>query len=152
MSGCPCTSSRYTVLGTGIIYEMGHSGQHFHIPVQLIGKQRQKQVVRMVDSSTTTTFISQQFVVENCVAMRKSDRPILLYNINGTLNCDGTISDVAILELQVGEHCEHAVFMVTDIGAKDVTGCTSTILTSIGMRGHCTCLGVQSRVVHIDPT
>ncbi len=99
---------------------MGHSGQHFHIPVQLIGKQRQKQVVAMVDSDTTTTFISQQFVVENCVATQKLSHPILLYNINRMLNHDGTISDVAILELQVAEHHERVVFTVTDIGSEDV--------------------------------
>ncbi len=114
----PGTSSRYTVLGTGIIYEMGHSGQHFHILVQLIGKRQQKQVVAMIDSGAATTFISRQFVVENCVATRKLDCPIVLYNIIGTHH--DAISDVTILELQVGEHCECMVFMVTDIGAEDV--------------------------------
>ncbi len=79
-----------------------------------------KQVVAMVDSGTTTTFISRQFVVKNRVVMQKLDHPILPYNIDGMLNCDGTVSDVAILELQVGEHCGHVVFMVTDIRAEDV--------------------------------
>ncbi len=48
------------------------------------------------------------------------DHPVPLYNINGTLNRDGTISDITILKLQVGEHREHVVFTVTDIRAKDV--------------------------------
>ncbi len=73
----------------------------------------------MVDSGMTTTFINKGFVVENCVAMRKLYRPIPLYNIDGTLNRDGMI-DVAILELQVGEHRGCVVFIVTDIRAKDV--------------------------------
>ncbi len=53
------------------------------------------------------------------VVTRKLDCPILLYNIDGTLNHDA-ISDVTILELQVCEHCECMVFTVTNIGAEDV--------------------------------
>ena len=48
------------------------------------------------------------------------DRPIPLYNIDGTLNCAGTISEVAILGLQIGDHVEKVVFMVTDISSEDV--------------------------------
>ena len=95
----PCTNSRFAVLGSRIIYELDHDGQHFHVPVQLIGKQHRKEVVAMVDSGATTTFLSRRFVKENRVVTRKLATPIPLYNIDGTLNHDGTITDVAILEL-----------------------------------------------------
>ena len=92
----PCTNSRFAVLGSGIIYELDCDGQHFHVPVQLIGKQHWKEVVAMVDSSATTIFLNRWFIKENRVVTQKLAMPIPLYNIDGTLKCDGTITDVAI--------------------------------------------------------
>ena len=74
----------------------------------------------MVDSGASTTFISRRFVQDNHVATQRLDRPIPLFNIDGTLNRDGTISEVAILGLQIGDHVEKVIFMVTDIGSEDV--------------------------------
>ena len=74
----------------------------------------------MVDSGATTTFLSRRFVKENRVVTRKLATPIPLYNIDGTLNRDGTITDVAILELEIGAHREKVVFTVTDIGMEDI--------------------------------
>ena len=74
----------------------------------------------MVDSGATTTFLSRWFIKENRVVTRKLDTPIPLYNIDGTLNRDGTITDVAILQLEIGAHREKVVFTVTDIGMEDI--------------------------------
>ena len=52
--------------------------------------------------------------------MRKLVRPIPLYNIDGTENRDGTITEVAVLDMAVGDHREKVVFMVMDIGEEDV--------------------------------
>ena len=70
----------------------------------------------MVDSGATTTFLSRRFIKENRVAMWKLATPIPLYKIDGTLNRDDTITDVAILELEMEAHREKVVFTVTDIG------------------------------------
>ena len=53
-----CTNSRYSVLGSSLIYEADHGGQHFHIPVRLSGKQRHKDITAMVDSGATTKFLN----------------------------------------------------------------------------------------------
>lgn len=45
---------------------------------------------------------------------------IPLYNIDGTENCDGMISKVAVLDMAIGDHQEKVVFVVTDIGKEDV--------------------------------
>ncbi|KAF9796682.1 hypothetical protein IEO21_10968 [Rhodonia placenta] len=52
--------------------------------------------------------------------MRKLKEPIPLYNIDGTLNKDRSISEVAVLQMQIGDHVKKTVFMVTDIGPEDV--------------------------------
>lgn len=115
-----CTNSRYAVLGSSFIYELNHDGQHFHIPVRLSGKRREKDVVAMVDSGATTKFLHRRFVEENRVATRKLASPIRLYNIDGTENRDGTIAEVAVLGMTIGDHQEQVVFMVTDVGDEDV--------------------------------
>ena len=74
----------------------------------------------MVDSSATTKFLHRCFVEWNSVMMRKLARPIPLYNIDGTENCDGMLTEVAVLDMAVGDHREKVVFMVTDIGEEDV--------------------------------
>ena len=73
----------------------------------------------MVDSGATTKFLHRRFVLENQVATRKLARPIPLYNIDGTENRDGTISEVAVLDMAIGDHREKVVFVVTDIGEED---------------------------------
>ncbi|KAF9801195.1 hypothetical protein IEO21_10184 [Rhodonia placenta] len=74
----------------------------------------------MVDSGATTKFINKRFITENRVRTRKLKEPIPLYNIDGTLNKDGSISEVAVLQMQIGDHVEKTVFTVTDIGPEDV--------------------------------
>ena len=74
----------------------------------------------MVDSGATTKFLHRRFVERNSVTTRKLARPIPLYNIDGTENRDGTIMEVAVLDMAVGDHREKVVFVVTDIGEEDV--------------------------------
>ena len=115
-----CSNSRFSVLSSSFVYEVNHDSQHFHIPVRLIGKQRHKDIVAMVDSGATTKFLHRRFVLENRVTTRKLARPIPLYNIDGTENRNGTISEVAVLDMAIGDHREKVVFVVTDIGEEDV--------------------------------
>ena len=112
--------SRFAVLGSSFVYEVNHDGQHFHIPIRLIGKQRYKDTVAMVDSGATTKFLHRRFVEQNKVTTRKLARPIPLYNIDGTENRDGTITEVAVLDMAVGDHREKVVFVIMDIGEEDV--------------------------------
>ena len=57
---------------------------------------------------------------DNKVTTRKLKKPIPLYNIDGSENCDGTVSEVAVLDMTIGTHQEPVVFIVTDIGKEDV--------------------------------
>ena len=65
------------------MYEVNHSGQHFHMPIRLRGKQCSKDVVAMLDSGVTTKFLHRRFMEQNKVTTRKLAKPIPLYNIDG---------------------------------------------------------------------
>ena len=75
----------------------------------------------MVDSGASTLFINRRFVQENKVRTRKLKQPIRVYNIDGTENKAGAITEVAVLNMELGnEHITREVFTVTDIGPEDV--------------------------------
>lgn len=74
----------------------------------------------MVDSGATNTFISRRFIRENRVTTRKLKHPILLFNIDGTENRDGSITELALLQMKIGDHMEKVAFSVTDIGPEDL--------------------------------
>ena len=99
-----CTNSRYSVLGSSLIYEADHGGQHFHIPIRLSGKQQHKDITAMVDSGATTKFLNRRFVKDNKVTTRKLKKPIPLYNIDGSEYRDSTVSEVAVLDMTIGTH------------------------------------------------
>ena len=102
------------------MYKVNHNGQHFHIPIWLIGKQRHKDTVAMVDSGAMTKFLHRCFVEQNKVTTRKLARPIPLYNIDRTENHNGTITEVAVLDMAVGDHREKVVFVIMDIEEEDI--------------------------------
>ena len=114
----PCTN-RYSVLANDV-HETGSESEHFHIPITISGVQRSKEVAAMVDSGASTLFINKQFVNENKVRTRRLKQPIPVYNIDGTLNRSGSIEEVAILNMKIGDHEERTIFTVTDIGPEDV--------------------------------
>ena len=75
----------------------------------------------MVDSGASTLFINKRFIEANNIRTRKLKEPIPVYNIDGTLNKNGSISHVAVLNMSLGgAHVGREAFTVTDIGPEDV--------------------------------
>ena len=99
---------------------MDRESNKVHIPVLISGKKRQKEVVAMIDSGATNTFISKRFVWDNKIPTRKLQNPVLLFNIDGTENRAGRITEMAVLRMKINDHDEQVVFSVTDIDDEDV--------------------------------
>ena len=74
----------------------------------------------MVDSGTTSLFISNKFVARNCMLKEPLKRKIVLYNISGTLNKAGTIEDKVSLYLCIGDQERKWDFLVTNLGPEDI--------------------------------
>ena len=74
----------------------------------------------LIDSGATGRFISKQFVKANRITTRTLSHPIPVYNVDGTLNENGAITEVANLILRYKGHTERANFAVTSLGRQNV--------------------------------
>ena len=114
------SQNQFSILAT-TVPEIDTNSEQLHIPVKLIGRNREKQITAMVDSGASTLFLSKEFVRKNHVRTARLAHAIPLYNIDGTHNKMGDITHVAELGLQIGEHVEErAIFTVADIGPEDL--------------------------------
>ena len=74
----------------------------------------------LVDSGVSGSFIDQEFVCRNGIPTHRLAPPVLVYNIDGTLNEAGHITEVVDLILQYQQHAEHLLFAVTSLGQRNV--------------------------------
>ncbi|ESK81842.1 gag polymerase env [Moniliophthora roreri MCA 2997] len=74
----------------------------------------------MIDSGATGLFTSRSWVIEHKVWRHLLKREIPLYNIDGTKNRAGSISEFMRLELTIGDYVEVVELLVTDLGPEEV--------------------------------
>ena len=70
----------------------------------------------LLDSSATGMFMDKKFAEGNNISMRLLNRPIRVYNVDGTLNHGGSITHEATLMMSHKGHKEKATFEVCDLG------------------------------------
>lgn len=93
--------SRFSILHV-TVPETRSESEHFHVVIELSGVCKRKSVIAMVDSGASTLFINQRFLRKNNVRTRKLKEAIPVYNINRTLNKNGSITHVAVLNISLG--------------------------------------------------
>jgi len=96
--------------------EIGPLFLHLQVEVKSTETQRKYGVCALVDSGATGLFIDQEYVKSNQIPTTKLSRVILVFNVDGTTNTDGSISEVAELILQYNGHSERALFSITRLG------------------------------------
>jgi hypothetical protein len=74
----------------------------------------------LLDSGATGLFMNSEFVKQKRLTTKPLSRPILVYNVDGSLNEAGSISEVVEVVLQYRDHSECATFAVTSLGKQDV--------------------------------
>jgi len=77
-------------------------------------------VKALLDSGATGMFIDKKFAEGNGIAMQSLDKPIQVYNVDGTLNQGGLITHEVILMMSHKGHKEKAVFEVCDLGKSTI--------------------------------
>jgi Retroviral aspartyl protease len=74
----------------------------------------------LLDCGATNKFVHSDFVKRNRITTRLLSGPIPIYNVDGTLNEAGSITEVVEMMLQYCDHSEKMLFAVTGLGKQDV--------------------------------
>jgi hypothetical protein len=74
----------------------------------------------LIDCGATGQFMDRAYVERNRLTTRKLLRPIPVYNVDGTLNEAGSITEIVDVILRFNDHSERTSFAVTNLGKQDV--------------------------------
>jgi len=79
-----------------------------------------KSVNSFVDSGATGEFIDRHYAKSNQLHTQKLSEPIPVYNVDGTPNEAGSITEVVDLILRYWNHSERTLFAVTGLGKQEL--------------------------------
>src|SRR3984957_17007043 len=82
--------------------------------------QETKSMKALLDCGATRLFLDRDYVTQGKLTTRTLSRAIPVYNVDGTANEAGSISEVVDLILHYKDHAERAVFAVTSLGKQDM--------------------------------
>jgi hypothetical protein len=99
--------------------EVGPNSLYLRVEVESTDTQRKYGVRALVDSGATGLFIDWEYVKSNQIPTTKLSQAVPVYNVDGSANQDGAISEVAELLLQYDGHSERALFSVTGLGKQN---------------------------------
>jgi hypothetical protein len=74
----------------------------------------------LIDCGTTGCFINIKWAKLNNVSMRPLTKPIPIYNVDGTANDAGAITDIANIILCYENHSERTQLAVTHLGKQSL--------------------------------
>jgi hypothetical protein len=74
----------------------------------------------LLDSGCTGSCISRDFVKNNQIPTKRTPRPIPIYNADGSLNKDGSITEYVKMRMIVQDHIERIRLAVSNIGWNEV--------------------------------
>ena len=100
--------------------ELGPNSLYLRVEIESTDTQRKQAVRALVDSGATGLFIDREYVKSNQIPTKKLAQPIPVYNVDGSANTDGSITEVAELLLRYNGHTERALFCVTGLGKQNL--------------------------------
>ena len=74
----------------------------------------------LVDSGATDNFIHPKFVRRLHVGTQKLEQSMKIWNINGSTNRAGQLTEFINLLVQTRKHKEKMRFLITDLGIEDI--------------------------------
>ena len=93
------------------------------LPISILSeknKERTVEIQALLDTRARGKFIDQNFVLAHGIRTHKLEKPITVYNVDGTKNKTGTITQYADVKLQVGDRTRTTWLMVTGLGKQKV--------------------------------
>ena len=79
-----------------------------------------RNVNALVDCGATGLFVDTEYVRSNNLSPRRLTTPIPVYNIDGTANEAGAITEIADIILRYKGHAERTQFAVTSLGKQNM--------------------------------
>ena len=92
---------------------------HIKVQIRTLDTHAQHDVQALLDSGATGLFLSTSFVRRNNLNTRKLPKAIPVYNVDGTQNQGGSITEEVDVIMTYQDHTEKAIFAVCDLGDKD---------------------------------
>ena len=90
------------------------------IPTLLQSSQRKAEKQVLVDSGATDNFISTKILKHMKIGSLRLKKPRTVWNIDGTHNKAGAITDFVDLQVRCGSKTEDMKFLVTDLGEDEI--------------------------------
>src|SRR5713226_6594237 len=90
------------------------------IQIETVDTKEKMEVDALLDSGATGLYVDREFVKKNRLNTRKLHTPIPVYNVDGTQNAQGSISEVIDFIMKIDDHNERATFAVTGLGKKNL--------------------------------
>ena len=110
-----CLLKRYVVVSTpsskSLVIKVG---------VQSTDTGEVKSGLSLVDCGATGQFMDRSYVERNRLTTRKLLCPIPIYNVDGTPNEAGSITEIVDAILRFNDHSERTSFAVTSLGKQDI--------------------------------
>lgn len=92
---------------------------NIQVQIKCLDTGAQHDLQALLDSGATGLFLSTSLVERNNLNTRKLPRAIPVYNVDGTLNQGGSITEEVDVIMTYQDHTEKATFAVCDLGDKD---------------------------------
>jgi hypothetical protein len=103
-------------------YILGKGGNQLDIPLVLQNPRNNQSISTngLLDSGCTGSCIHEDFIRQHQILTENIPRPIPIYNADGMINTNGSVSQTAKLELTIGDHKETKVFGVTNLSKSKI--------------------------------
>ena len=86
------------------------------VEIETTDTAEKKSVVALLDSGATGEFIDRQYAKSCWLNLLKLTRPIPVYNVDGSPNEAGSITEAVTLLLRYKNHSEQTTFCITNLG------------------------------------
>jgi hypothetical protein len=105
----------------------------------------------LIDCSATGCFIDIKWAKLNNIPTCPLSKPIPVYNVDGTTNDAGAITDIADIVLRYENHSERTQLAVTRLGKQSlIFGCTIITQRSTGRQRMSKCLAAHYNVPLVE--
>jgi hypothetical protein len=92
-----------------------------HLPIEVAESEKETvEMKALLDCGAGGTFIDQRFVKTHRLTTSSTRKPILVRNVDGTLNKNGMITRSTILNLKVNGRTKKTRFLVTGLGKETI--------------------------------